>query len=388
MADEETQGTVDTSWWGFDDVADETSPSAGFDEPLEWPESLPWDDGSPTESALGQLPAPPDLDDPDRDLIFPPEPAQGDGDASQLDAQSRLDEQWQATGAESEADPDATMAHVEPLSGLGGGAGFPAPGHVTQPPPAAAGVTPSGERLPESIWSNDLRRDPDDPVGLSTLAFPAVYAEGEGNGGRPRGRRLDVRPGNAAVVALISVVSLVLLGMFLSVRARNDGVPTDSTQTRPPSNEIAATGSLNTIPPTTTATTTAPAPAVNILELLPPPEATDTTAATSGAGRATGTGASAPAAPAAPAARSSAPAATTATTAPAAEPAATTTATTVPTTTETTQPTTVTTPPVDDTTATTRRTTTSITFPPFSIPNDPRVSMPSIPNFPTPDSGR
>jgi len=210
MADDEAQGQEDPSRPAFDAFTDSSMPSA-FDEPLVWPESRTWDE--PPARAPGADPLlgakhPGDLEG---GLLFPPTP-----------------------------DDPVLAHHDQALAGLGGGAEVAAP-------------------------------DADGDMGLiatSALPAPPVYPAAERRSEGPRWRRFDIRQGNAAVVGLISLVSLVLLGMFLSVRARNE-VPTDSSQSRRPSNEISVTGSLNTIPLTTTVTTTAPAAGINIADLLP-----------------------------------------------------------------------------------------------------------------------
>jgi len=241
-----------------------------------------------------------------------------------------------------------------------------------------------------SIWSNDLHADPRDLVGFGNLAAPAIYADTERKGRGRTWRPFDVRPGNAAMIGLISVVSLVLLGMFLSVRARNNDVPTDASQPRTVTDDIFATGPLNTIPTATTVTattttTTAPAPAINLSELLP------TTEATTGAAGAGTSGAATPA----PSARTTPPATTggsgagsvggtgggaSAATTPVTQPPA--TAAPPPPTTEVTSPPDPP-PPVDDTTPTTRPPTPTITVtrPTFTIPSFPITTRPGIGGF-------
>ncbi|MGI8809974.1 MAG: hypothetical protein ACR2KK_19450 [Acidimicrobiales bacterium] len=150
-----------------------------------------------------------------------------------------------------EYDPATTVQHREPLAGLGGGSNGAGP--VISDPA-------DPDPFDESIWADPPGLDGD--IGLiSTSGHPAspVYAAAEGSSEPPWWRRVDVRSGNAAVIGLISLVSVVLLGMFVSVRARND-VPTDSSPTRRPSNDIAATGPVNTIPSPILVTTTAPPP--------------------------------------------------------------------------------------------------------------------------------
>jgi len=149
----------------------------------------------------------------------------------------------------------------------------------------------------------------------------------------------------------IRLASLVLLGMFLSVRQNDEVVPTDVSQQRPPTDEIAVTGTLNTVP---FSPTTSPPSTIDIAGLVPATPTTDT---------------------------SSPPAttATTRTTVAATQPTTATTAAPVPTTTATTKP--------DDTqTSTTiRRTTTSFVFPfpTTTVPSNTPTSR-LFPTFPSP----
>lgn len=260
MANDEAQGQEDTAWWAFDASADSSLPSASFDEPLVWPESAIWEEPAPAQPPVEPIAAevPADLD---RGPLFPPAT---DDTAVAAPPLADLDVRWQATGQ----DDDATVLHDEPLAGLGGGAGTV--GNVD-----SAALQP----LPDSVWDATPHADGD--IGListSARPTPADYPAAERGADAPRWRRFDLRQGNAAMIGLISLVSLVLLGMFLSVRARND-VPTDTSESRRPSNEIAVTGPLNTLPVTTTVTTRAPAPAINIADLIP---ATDAGAAAPG----------------------------------------------------------------------------------------------------------
>ncbi len=335
MADEEPQGPEDTLWWALDASADPDLPSASFDEPLVWPEALPWVD----ETATGPAPVPADAGaaqpDPE-DLFFPPMPA---GPPVEPPADLDLDAQWEA----SETVHQALDAPTGLVAALGGSSGGP-------PPPPARPVI----EVPQSIWGADPPSVADAPIEetalLATLlaggddghAGP-VYADTEsGLGGRRR--RFDARHGTAVMIALIAVTSLVLLGMFLSVRSRTD-VPTDVVQPPPPTTDgIAITGSLNTIPLTTLATT-GPAPTINLADLVP-----STTAGS------TATPAATPRTTVAPTTPSATQPTTTTTPAPA-------------TTTVTTEP------PVDNTTPTTsRRTTSSFTVPTIVIPTTEPVT--------------
>jgi hypothetical protein len=353
-------------------MADSSAPSAPFDEPLLWPETLPWGDAG--DAAMQAPPMDADLDPAHLYPAVPEVPAAplvaaGGAPAADPDAE------WRPPGAgddlDLDVDLDATVAHMAPLAGLGGGASRSAAGA------SATGEVPALEPLPQSIWSYD-GGPPEELVGMGVIPAPAVYAEAERATREPRWRRLDVRPGNAAVIALISVVSLVLLGMFLSVRARNNDVPTDSSQPRPPADQLQVTGSLNTIPITTTVTTTAPG--IDIAGLVPAADVPNP-----GAAAATPVAGSGSTATTAPATRSAAPTGTSATTTPAPQSTATTAA--PPATTEvTTPPVTsppVTSPPVDDTAPpTTRR-----SIPPTPTYTVPTVVFPTAPSLPRQKAG-
>lgn len=303
MADDEAQGQEDTSWLAFDAFADSSLPSTSFDEPLMWPDAGAWE-----EPPAGGSEGPPLLraehpDDLEAGLLFPPTPQDPVIEHAQL---PNLDVQWQASGQ----DAGTTVHHDQALGGLGGGADLA----------ASADSGPAVEPLSESIWADTPGTNGD--IGLiSTIALPTppVYPAAARSPEGPLWRRLDLRQGNAAVVGLISLVSLVLLGMFLSVRARND-LLTDSSQSRRPSNEISVTGSLNTVPLTTTVTTTVPAAAINIADLLPAVDADVEPTGNATAAEA-GSGSRSPATTAAPARRTG-PSGGGGSTTPAAEPAA------------------------------------------------------------------
>lgn len=333
MADETTQAEEVTSWWAFDAFADSELPSTSFDEPLEWPEALDWGDtGDPGagpwfpetyDPRAGELSGP----------IFPP----------------ALDAEWQpATAGDPPApaaggDGEATVTHATPLAALGGA-----------PMPAVH------DQLPDSIWSATV------PAAGAGAAH-TVTADLDRD--RPGGwRRFDLRHGNAAMIALISFASLVLLGMFMSVRARND-VPTETSRTPTTSDQIAVQGTLNTVPLTIPSSTSPPA-TINIADLVPAAEAAGAASDAAGSG-----GAGAATATTAPRA--------TATTAPAPP----TNTTTAPATTQAPVPTTDAPPPPpppNDTTVTTRRTTTtSFPFPAFPTPTGGGTSPTSFP-FPLP----
>ena len=233
---------------------------------------------------------------------------------------------------------------MTPLAGLGGAI-------ATAAPPGDGAVH---EHLPDSLWADDA------PAGAAGAPFATTVFPTTPDAGGWR-RRFDLRHGNAAIIALISFASLVLLGMFLSVRARNDVPTTDISQTRTTTDQIAVQGTLNTVPltiPTTIAG--APPATINIADLVP---SSETTAGGSGGTTAT---------TAAPA-RTTPTSASTATTQPTNTTAVTAPATTTPTSAA---------PQPDDTTQTTRRTTTSsIVFP--TLPTNP--NFPSIPTIPRRD---
>jgi hypothetical protein len=344
MADETMQTGEDTSWWDLDIFADSELPSTSFDEPLEWPETLDWGDFPSADGDL-QFPSTGDLES---GPFFPPAPSaqepspEAPAPAAGAEAQSNGD------------DGDPTMAHVTVLSGLGG------TGSVA--PTARAAVPSTHQHLPDSIWSGDAGNGTGSVV-TSTMASPALYAEQDGGGGGWK-RRFDIRHGNAAIIALISFVSLILLGMFMSVRARNQ-LP-DTSQTRTTSDQIQVQGTLNTVPLTTTVTTT-PA-AINIADLLPPAEDA-TTAGASGSSATT----------AAPA-RSTPAAGGTGTTQPAAQPTNTTAAPVTTAAPATTTPS-VTSPPADQTTtpSTPRRTTPSFPSITSTVPDSDGPTVPSLP---------
>jgi len=353
MADETTQTGEETSWWDLDIFADSELPSTSFDEPLEWPETLDWGDVPAGDGDL-QFPGAGDIES---GPIFPP--TYDPGPPAPEAPAPAADAQWRAAAD----DGNPTMPHVTVLSGLGGTA--------SAAPVARAAEQTAHEHLPDSLWAGGGAEGAR-PVVTTTMAAPTFAAEGDGGGGGWR-RRFDIRHGNAAIIALISFVSLILLGMFMSVRARNQ-LP--DTQTRTTSDQIQVQGTLNTIPLTTTVTTTPPA--INIADLVPPPE--DATTVTSGGGAGSG-GGSAPAATAAP---RSIPAGGggTGTTQPAAQPTNTTAApqTTAPP--ETTTPTTF--PPVNQTTTPTTPRRTVPTFPSLTttVPNDDTGSSITFPTFP------
>lgn len=323
MADEEAQSLEESSWWGFDASPGSSLPTATFDEPLQWPDALPWEEFGAGEAQGDGFP------DPDHfsfDILFPPAP-----DGAVLDA-----------GRTPAGDPPAEAA---------------SPGEPTQL---------HLESLPASIWAPDPPAGDEPPHMVSITGSisaddgAAPYAEAERSRAGRWPRWLAVPHGNAAVVALICFASLVLLGMFLSVRARNDLV-TETSRTPTTRSTIAATRPLNTVP-LNPATTGAPPGSIALSDLVPPPDATaptDTGASSAPAG-------TTPRAASTTTPRSTAPAATQPTTA--------TTAAPPPPPVDTPPP--VTSPPPSDTTQTTRRTTpTTIDFPRTTQPS-PSTSIP------------
>jgi len=335
MADEETQSLEESLWWAFDASPDSSLPTATFDEPLEWPDALPWEEFDAGEARVDGFPDPEHLS---FDLLFPPAdgPAPGEAGAGR---------QLAADGAET-----------------GPSGGDPIELHL--------------EALPDSIWAPDAPPGDELPRlvtitgSISTDDGPApLYAEAERAGDGRWRRWLAIPRGNAAVVALICFASLVLLGMFLSVRARNE-LTTEASRTPTTRSTVATTRPLNTVA-LNPATTAAPPGSIALSDLVPPPDTAapaDTGAGLAPAGttpRAAATTTTAP--------RSTAPAATQPTTA--------TTAATPP---PVDNPPPVTSPPTDDTTQTTRRTTpssidfprTTYTLPSTSIPR-PSITWPT-----------
>ncbi len=351
MADEETQGQEATSWWAREAPIEPSTPSTGFDEPLLWPELPAWDEQvqPDADASVLALPGPPAVIE--GESVFAPvaDPAVG----ADIDPMPDIEVLWVPVDIDAPAatglpdgvdDPDAPAWRDEPLGGLGGGSGWAAP--------------TADAALGESIWGDSATPDVSDAILVTTTpGTPAVYPESDRGGGSRR-RRFDVHSGNAAVIALISLASLVLLGMFLSVRSR-DNVRTDVSQQRPPTtgDQIAVTGQLNTVP---FSPTTLPPGSIDIAGLVPVTETTETTSAPTATTRAT------------------APATTAAVTQP-------TTATTAAPATTTSVTTTATTTPVDQTSTTLRRTTTSFTLPTFPTTTVPPVTstwfmIPTIPS--------
>jgi len=359
MADDETQGQQDTLWWSFDDFADPSLPTLSFDEPLVWPDALVWDD--PDEAAPARAPVS-ITDAAFDDLFFPPasEPPAGVQPAAPP-APEEID--WGPPASDAPPDnaaaddPEAEARQSDPLGALGGGAGLA----------AAAGEATQAHRIDDSIWAPVAAVRGDDAVLVSTTPPPSppspVYTDTEAG---PAGKspRFGVRPGNVAVIALISLASLVLLGMFLSVRGR-DNVRTDTSQTRTTSDGIEVTGTLNTVPLTTL--DTGPPSTINIAELVPADDAAgDVSAPATTAARST---TATTAAPTATTARPTQP--TTATTAAPAATATTAESTTTP----------PTSPPTSEVT-TIKRTTTSFTIPATTRPSTPFPSIPGV-SFPS-----
>lgn len=336
MADEDTQVREESLWWAFDAPADAPPPNALFDEPLEWPDTLPWEelgDGQAPAEAFAFGPPGDDAGPAGLDLLFPPV-----------------------------ADAAAVVEADRPPR-----------------PPVAPDAAPTElhlEALPDSIWAADAGdgaeglEDGAAVIRARELAIPPLYAEAERTRSGGWWSRFPVVRGNAAVVALICFVSLVLLGMFLSVRARTD-VPTDTSRTTVPQDDIAATHPLNTIPLNPAAES--PPATIALSDLLPPPDASADTGTT--APRAATSATTAPKAASPAASPSSTPQTTTATTA-APEPTASSTPSS--------------TPATDDTTQTTRRTTTSFEFPrpssSVTIPTPSSIDWPS--GWPPATTGR
>lgn len=349
MADETTQAEEETSWWLFDALAEAEQPSTSFDEPLVWPEVLDWGDvGDPADGLRFPEAYDPrafELDGP----IFPPE---FDLDPYLPAPPPPVEGPEPSAGPPAEGDDQATVAVATPLGALGGASA----------PPGAPRVD---EFIPESIWAADASAGMAGAAGAAATAVATELDRGP-DGWR---RRFDIRHGNAAVIALISFVSLLLLGMFLSVRAR-DNIPTDTSRTRTTTDQIAVQGTLNTVPLTLPSTTGAPPATINIAELVPAPETT------AGGGTGTGGGATGSGGTTATTAPRAGAGGGTGTTQPASQPTNTTAApqTTAPSTTAAPPPST--TQPLPPTTATTVPTTpTTFDFTPFT----------AIPGFTIPD---
>ena len=225
MGDRDTQTQQEPSWWASDASPEDLASSPSFDQPVEWPDAMAW------ESLFEDGPEIPPVyvpDDFDVDLRVAPEAEREDEVGGGLPSKAPLDPLPASIWAPDPADDeDPTQA---PMASLGGAATA-----VAGPPPA-----------PMAMAEPHRGRRPG-PQGM---------------------RRLQVRHGNAAVVALACCVSLVLLGMFLSVRARDD-LPTQTTQFEPTGGQIATQSPTSSVPPpTTTATTTAP-PSISLSDLIP-----------------------------------------------------------------------------------------------------------------------
>ena len=321
MRDQDTHLQQEPLWWASDVPPGDVAASPSFDEPLEWPDAMAWESlfegGPPTQPAY--VP-----DDFAVDLVFSPE-----------------------TPAVEDRGRPPTEAHLEPLP-ASIWAPDPADGEETQTAMAALGgaATAVAAPMPPPIAAAEPRR----PVTPPWL------------------RRLHVRHGSAAVVALACCVSLVVLGMFLSVRSR-DELPTQTTRFEPSGGQIAAEGATSSIVPPTTVTTTAPPSTISLSDLIPADALAD--AGASGT-TTTAARASTPATTAAPS-RSTAPSGGGG--GPAQQPTNTTAAPDP----EPTSPST-TSPPADETTT---------TRPPRAMPTIPDYSIPTftIPNWPSASQG-
>ncbi|MGI8983599.1 MAG: hypothetical protein ACR2HM_03560 [Acidimicrobiales bacterium] len=359
MADETTQAEEETSWWVFDAFADSELPSTSLDEPLVWPEAIDWGDvGGDDEHRYPGIPdlGASDLSEP---IIFPVSPCEEP-------AAPAAPAPGPASGTD---DGLPTMAVPTPLAGLGGGAAL-APERAGDRNVAARSVP---KRLPDSIWADTPPAAVAARAAASSPA-PSVGTEHGDHGGR---RRFDLRHGNATVIALISLVSLVLLGMFMSVRARNN-LPTEtSTETRTTSDQIAVQGTLNTVPLSIPTTLAGPSPTIDIAGLLPAADDSSTGSGSQGSGGSGGSTATTAPARVAPAGGG------TATTQPATQPTNTTAPATTVAPATTTPP--VTSPAIETTTPTSRRTTSSISRPTWPDPTgteDPATPY-TLPTFPT-----
>lgn len=227
MGDQDTQTQQERSWWAADGSPEDLGSSPSFDEPLEWPDATAWEPlfegGPPTEPAY----VPEDFG---TGLLFGPAPGTAGDDDGGLPTQVHLEPLPQSIWAQDPSgdDPaDAVVATVAALGGAGTAVAAPTPAAVTEPDP---------------------RRQ----------AGPAWL------------QRFHVRHGSAAIVALACCVSLVLLGMFLSVRARDD-LPTQTSDFQPTGTQVATQGSTSLPPPTTAAPTTtlSPPSTISLSDLIP-----------------------------------------------------------------------------------------------------------------------
>ena len=233
MGDQDTQTQQERSWWAADGSPEDFASSPAFDEPLEWPDATAWEQlfegGPPTQPAY----VPEDFG---AGLLFPEAAPVEDGGGGR-----------------------PTEAHLEPL-----------PQSIWAPDPSGDDQTDSA-RTAATVAA----------LGGSgtAVAVPTPVAETET---RPHGhragpawlQRFHIRHGSAAVVALACCVSLVLLGMFLSVRAR-DNLPTQTSDFQPAGGEIVTQASTSVPPPTTAPPTTASPPSSISLSYLIPADAAD-----------------------------------------------------------------------------------------------------------------
>lgn len=260
MGDRDTQTQQEPSWWASDAVSEDFASSPSFDEPVEWPDAMAWEALFENGPATQPVYVP---DDFGVDLLFGPE-----------------------TGANDEDGGPPTEAHLPPL-----------PASIWAPDPAGDGDGDSQAAMATLGGSATALAEP-----LSIPAAAATAQAGPGRGTGPQWmRRLHVRHRSAAVVALACCVSLVLLGMFLSVRARDD-LPTQTTQLEPTGDQIATRQPFYPPPQPTTTATTAPPASISLSDLIP----ADAAGTEAGGTTATTARATAPATTAAPS-RSAAP---------------------------------------------------------------------------------
>lgn len=227
MGDQDTQTQHEPSWWAADASPEDLASSPSFDQPLEWPDVAAWEElfegGPPTQA--GYVPQ-----DFGPSLTFPEPPSAGEDSDRDPPTQAHLqplpDSIWADPSGEEHGDAAVVAATVAALGGAGAA--------VASPTPAAVAETDLGRR-PGPAWL----------------------------------QRFQVRHGSAAIVALACCVSLVLLGMFLSVRARDD-LPTQTSDFQPAGGEI-ATQASSSLPPTTTAppTTASPPSTLSLSDLIP-----------------------------------------------------------------------------------------------------------------------
>ena len=227
MGDQETQTQQEPPPWASAASPHDLASLPAFDEPLQWPDATAWEQLFEGDAGPSQpLYVPEDFA---IDLLLDADvPADhGGGPPTEAHLEPLPSSIWAPDPA---ADHETATVDGATMAALGGAATT-----VPAPVPAAMDEPRSGPRAAGPAWM----------------------------------QRLQIRHGSAAVVALACCVSLVLLGMFLSVRAR-DNLPTETSQFGPTTDQLATQGpSSSLLPPSTAATTTtaAPAPAISLSDI-------------------------------------------------------------------------------------------------------------------------